>query len=58
MKVKDAIFAMQQLDPEMDLLVEATDGGLPYAVANVQVSSWEDEDDGTKTPVAMIGVVH
>jgi hypothetical protein len=55
MKVKDVIFALQQLDPELDLLVEAADGGLAYATTSIQVAAWEEDVDEPQ-PIALIGI--
>jgi hypothetical protein len=54
-KVKHAIAKLQLLDPEMDLLAEGNDGGLPFAVRDIVQSTWE-EDDGTLTPVALVQI--
>lgn len=53
MKVKEAIEQLQQFNPEQDLLVETTDGGLPYAICKIVASAWV-EDSGEETPVVLI----
>lgn len=59
MKVKDAIFALQQLDPEIDLLVKDPHGGLHYATTAIEIGKWVDDDDDDvyhSQPVAIVGL--
>lgn len=55
MIVEEAIKYLQQFDPKQDLLVEATDGGLPFAIYKIVQSTWT-EDSGEETPVTLIKV--
>lgn len=56
--VKTLIEQLQKLDPEMQVLVEASDGDLPYAASSAEQTVWLDMDDGTETPIALIGFRH
>lgn len=55
LKVKDAIAKLQLLHPELEILSEADDGGLPFGVSDIVQSTWEN-DDGTLSPVALVQI--
>ena len=57
MKNKDVIKRLQMLDPELDVLTQASDGGEPFAVANVSVDEWDDGDGTPPTPIILLGII-
>lgn len=56
MKNRELIERLQLLDPEHDVLVEASDGGQPFAISRVSVDTWEDEGE-EPSPIVLLGIV-
>lgn len=56
MKNRELIERLQLLDPEHDVLVEASDGGQPFAISRVGVDTWEDEGE-EPSPIVLLGIV-